>query len=79
MDEDLLSDCSDLENDTSTDALPRQSGHHIGIALARTLYKKLSSHGVTSYRIGWSVADKASNNNTCLEALSDLLEFEATE
>jgi hypothetical protein len=28
---------------------------------------------------GWFVADNASNNDTCLETLSDLLEFEATE
>jgi hypothetical protein len=60
-------------------ALPRQSSHHTGMALARTLYEKLSSYGVTSDRIGWFVADNASNNDTCLEALSDLLEFEATE
>jgi hypothetical protein len=49
------------------------------MALARTLYEKLSSYGVTSDRIRWFVADNALNNDTCLEALSDLLEFEATE
>jgi hypothetical protein len=59
--------------------LPRQSGHHTGIALARPLYEKLSSYGVTSDRIRWFVADNASNNDTCIEALSDLLEFEATK
>jgi hypothetical protein len=35
-------------------ALPRQSGHHTGIALARTLHEKLSSYGVTPDRI-WVV------------------------
>jgi hypothetical protein len=59
--------------------LPRQSGHHAGVALARTLYEKLSSYGVTSDRIRWFVADNASNNDTCLEVLSELLEFEAIE
>jgi hypothetical protein len=49
------------------------------MALARTLYEKLSSYGVTSDRIRWFVADNALNNDTCLEALSDLLKFEATE
>ena len=49
------------------------------MALARTLYEKLSSYGVTSDRIGWFVANNASNNDTYLEALSDLLKFEATK
>jgi hypothetical protein len=49
------------------------------MALARTLYKKLSSYGVTSDRIGWFVANNTLNNDTCLKALSDLLKFEATE
>jgi hypothetical protein len=60
-------------------ALPRQAGHHTGIALARTLYEKLSSYGVTSDRIGWFVANNASNNDTCLKALSDLLKSKATK
>jgi hypothetical protein len=49
------------------------------MALARTLYKKLSSYGVISDRIRWFVANNASNNDTCLKALSDLLKFKATE
>jgi hypothetical protein len=49
------------------------------MALARTLYKKLSSYGVISDRIRWFVANNALNNDTCLKALSDLLEFEATK
>jgi hypothetical protein len=49
------------------------------MALTRTLYKKLSSYGVTSNRIGWFVANNASNNDTCLKALSDLLKFETTK
>jgi hypothetical protein len=59
--------------------LPRQSSHHIGIALTRTLYKKLSSYGVISNRIGWFVANNALNNDTYLKALSDLLKFKATK
>jgi hypothetical protein len=49
------------------------------MALARTLYKKLSSYGVTSNRIRWFVANNALNNDTCLKALSDLLKFKATK
>ncbi|CCE34912.1 uncharacterized protein CPUR_08851 [Claviceps purpurea 20.1] len=60
-------------------ALPRQSGHHTGVALAETLYEKLSAYGITSDRIGWFVADNASNNDTCLKTLGGLLGFEPTE
>jgi hypothetical protein len=59
--------------------LPRQSSYHIGIALTRTLYKKLSSYGVTSNRIRWFVANNALDNDTCLKALSDLLKFKVTK
>lgn len=60
-------------------ALPRQAGHHTGVKVAETIIKTMSTFGITSDRVGWSVSDNASNNDTCLEAVAEQLDLNANE
>jgi len=56
--------------------MPAQSGHHTRVNIASTISDTLSSFGITGDRIGWFVADNASNNDTCIETLTTGLDLD---
>jgi hypothetical protein len=59
-------------------ALPQQEGKHTGVNIADTIAEIITSFGLTN-NIGFFVADNASNNDTCIQALAREFHFDAAE
>jgi hypothetical protein len=59
-------------------ALPQQEGKHTGVNIADTIAEILITFGLTN-NIGFFVADNASNNDTCIQALADEFHFDAAK
>jgi hypothetical protein len=58
--------------------LPHQAGHHIGVNIVLTISAIVQTFGIEQ-KLGWFVCNNASNNDTCIEALSSEFEFDHFE
>jgi hypothetical protein len=59
-------------------SLPHQAGRHIGVNIAPTISAIVQTFRLEQ-KLGWFVCDNASNNDTCIEALSSDFEFDYFE